>query len=67
MRESLIFPTKQLAELKRRMRGEMKDTKNWYQVKLKLFELMELFKIKNKLEKLLEYRGDHKVRKWGGK
>ena len=53
MQSKIFTPTEQ-KEFERRLKGEKKDYKIWYRVKPKLIELLELFKSKKKIQKLLE-------------
>ncbi len=52
MQSKIFTPTEQ-KEFERRLKGEKKDYRIWYRVKPKLIELIELFKLKRKIEKLL--------------
>ncbi len=54
MQPSKIFTPTEQKEFERRLKGEKKDYKIWYRVKPKLIELLELFKLKKKIKKLLE-------------
>jgi hypothetical protein len=54
MQQSKIFTPTEQKEFERRLNGEKKDYKIWYRVKPKLIELLELFKIKKKIEKTLQ-------------
>ncbi len=50
---SKIFTPRELKEFEIRLKGEKKDYNIWYRVKPKLEELLNLFKQKRKIEKLL--------------
>ena len=54
--KSTIFTEREQKEFQRRLKGEKKDYNIWYRVKPKLIELLELFKAKRKIEKLLEVK-----------
>jgi hypothetical protein len=54
MKSSLLFTKTELKELNRRLDGKKQDYKIWYRVKPKLIELMEWFKLKAKIKKLLD-------------
>ncbi|KKL68216.1 hypothetical protein LCGC14_2127200 [marine sediment metagenome] len=55
MNSKIFTPTEQ-KEFERRLKGEKKDYRIWYRVKPKLIELIELFKLKRKIEKLLKIK-----------
>lgn len=57
MQSKIFTPTEQ-KEFERRLKGEKKDYRIWYRVKPKLIELLELFKLKKKIEKLLEVKDE---------
>lgn len=54
---STIFTNAELQEFQRRLEGKKEDYKIWYRVKPKLAELVELFKQKKQIEKLLKETG----------
>ena len=51
--DSKIFTPTEQGEFERRLKGEKRNYKIWYRVKPKLIELLELFKQKKKIEKLI--------------
>lgn len=51
--QSKIFTPTEQKEFELRLKGKKKNYKIWYRVKPKLLELLELFKSKKKIEKLL--------------
>ena len=54
MKESKIFTPTEQKEFELRLKGDKKDYRIWYRVKPKLIELLELFKLKKKIEKLIQ-------------
>ncbi len=52
--DSKIFTPTEQKEFEVRLKGKKKNYKIWYRVKPKLIELIELFKLKKKIKKLLE-------------
>jgi hypothetical protein len=48
-----IFTPMQQAEFEMRLQGKKKNYKLWYKIKPKLKEVLELFKIRKKIEKLI--------------
>ncbi len=52
MSSKIFTPTEQ-EEFKLRLKGKKKNYKIWYRVKPKLKELLELFKLKKEIKKLL--------------
>ena len=54
MKDSKIFTQREQKEFELRLKGKKKDYNIWYRVKPKLIELLELFKIKKKIEKLIQ-------------
>ena len=60
MQQSRIFTPTGQKEFELRRKGKKKNYKIWYKVKPILFELLELFKIKKEIEKLLEVKDGKK-------
>jgi len=52
--QSKIFTTTEQKEFELRLKGKKKNYKIWYRVKPKLEELLNLFKQKKDIERLLE-------------
>jgi len=54
MQQSKIFTKREQKEFETRLKGKKKDYNIWYRVKPKLLELLELFKKKKQIEKLIQ-------------
>ncbi len=53
MKQSTIFTPTEQKEFELRLKGKKKNYRIWYRVKPKLFELLELFKKKKKIEDIV--------------
>ncbi len=53
MQQSKIFTKTEQQEFELRLKGKKKNYKIWYKLKPKIIELLELFKKKKQIEKLL--------------
>jgi len=54
MNPSKLFTPTEQEEFELRLKGEKKNYKIWYRVKPKLLELLELFKLRKKITKLIQ-------------
>ena len=60
MQQSKIFTITEQKEFELRLKGKKKNYKIWYKIKPKIIELLELFKKKKQIEKLLEVKDGRK-------
>ena len=60
MQKSKLFTKTEQKEFELRLKGKKKNYKIWYKLKPKIIELLELFKKKKQIEKLLEVKDGKK-------